>query len=185
VLLACALLPALGGCASKTVRAAAPAAPVPTEAMRPMTTAPDTDAAPPTVTPAAPPTLPVAATPTPPPVAIPPAKPAAPRRATSEQASGDTDVQPNRPAAPQISPQLSPSDQATYQRRTNDDISAAEGNLQQTEGKQLSAVQTDLAAKIRSFLSQSRDASKDGDWARAQNLAQKARLLSVELINSL
>jgi hypothetical protein len=38
--------------------------------------------------------------------------------------------------------------------------------------------------KIRSFLSQSRDASKDGDWARAQNLAQKARLLSNELINS-
>ncbi|HXX18615.1 MAG TPA: hypothetical protein VEJ46_04375 [Candidatus Acidoferrum sp.] len=185
VLLACAFLPALSGCASKTVRAAAPAAPIPTEAVRPMTTAPDTDAAPPTEAPAAPPTLPVASTPTPPPVAISPAKPSAPRRAPSEQASGDTEAQANRPPAPQISPQLSPGDQAAYERRTNDDISAAEGNLQQTQGKQLNAAQTDLAAKIRSFLSQSRDASKDGDWARAQNLAQKARLLSVELINSL
>ena len=52
-------------------------------------------------------------------------------------------------------------------------------------GKALSAAQQDLAEKIRSFLAQSRDASKGGDWARAQNLSQKARLLSVELINSL
>jgi hypothetical protein len=63
-------------------------------------------------------------------------------------------------------------------------MSAAERNLAQVAGKQLSAGQQDLAEKIRSFLSQSRDASKSGDWARALNLAQKARLLSVELVNS-
>jgi hypothetical protein len=57
--------------------------------------------------------------------------------------------------------------------------------LAQANGKQLSAGQQDLEEKIRSFLVQSRDASKSGDWARAQNLAQKARLLSVELVNSL
>jgi len=34
-------------------------------------------------------------------------------------------------------------------------------------------------------VSQSQDASKAGDWARAQNLAQKARVLSVELVDSL
>jgi hypothetical protein len=154
--------------------------------MRPMTTAPDTDAAPPpenATTP--PPALPVAATPAPPPVSIPPAKPTAPRRPAAEQTSADTEAQPSRPPAPQISPQLSPNDQAAYQRKTGEDISVAESNLQQTDGKQLSAAQTDLAEKIRSFLAQSRDASKDGDWTRAQNLAQKARLLSVELINSL
>jgi len=187
LLLAGALLPALGGCAEKTVHASVPAAPVPTEeAMRPMTTAPDTDAAPPPENAATPPpALPVAATPAPPPVTIPATKPSAPRRPVTEQASADTEAQPPRPPAPQISPQLSPDDQATYQHKTGDDISVAENNLQQTNGKQLNAAQTDLAEKIRSFLSQSRDASKDGDWARAQNLAQKARLLSVELINSL
>lgn len=186
VLLACGLLPALGGCARKTVHAAPPAAPVPVEAMRPMTTAPDTDATPPAENAAAqPPTLPVASQPAPPPVAILPAKPAAPRKPPAEQSSADTETQPSRPPAPQISPQLSPGDQATYQRKTGEDISVAEGNLQQTAGKQLNATQMDLTEKIRSFLAQSRDASKDGDWARAQNLAQKARLLSVELINSL
>jgi hypothetical protein len=42
-----------------------------------------------------------------------------------------------------------------------------------------------LVEKIRSFLGQSRDAGKGGDWVRAQNLSQKARLLSAELIASL
>lgn len=80
---------------------------------------------------------------------------------------------------------LTHEDAETYQRKTSDDISVAESNLQQTNGKPLNAAQTDLAEKIRSFVAQSRDAMKDGDWARAQNLAQKARLLSVELLNSL
>ena len=49
----------------------------------------------------------------------------------------------------------------------------------------MNAAQQDLAGKIRSFTDQARDAGKGGDWTRAQNLAQKARLLSIELINSL
>ncbi len=85
----------------------------------------------------------------------------------------------------QITPELSPGDQASYERKTTDDLAVAEKNLGQANGKQLSAAQQDLVAKITSFASQSRDASKSGDWARAQNLAQKARLLSVELLNSL
>ena len=114
---------------------------------------------------------------------IPPPKPAAPKRPSDQPAESESE-QPAHPPAPQISPQLSPSDQATYQRKTVDDTTAAEKNLQETSGKQLNAAQLDLVGKIRSFLSQSHDASKDGDWARAQNLAQKARLLSDELINS-
>lgn len=64
-------------------------------------------------------------------------------------------------------------------------MSVAENNLQRSADKRLSAAQRDLVEKIQSFLSQSREASKAGDWARAQNLAQKARLLSVELVDSL
>ena len=154
--------------------------------MRPMTTAPDTDAAPPPENATAlPPPLPAAATTAPPPVSIPPAKPAAPRRPAAGQESADNEPQPSRPPAPQISPQLSSDEQEAYQRQTGEDISVAENNLQQTDGKQLNATQTDLADKIRSFLTQSRDAIKDNDWSRAQTLAQKARLLSVELVNSL
>ena len=150
-----------------------------------MNTAPDTDATPPVETAAAAPTLPAASTSPTPPVVIPSTKPVAPHRAAGEQPAAEAAAEPSHPPAPQISPQLSPGDQATYERNTGDDIALAEKNLAQTNGKQLSAAQLDLTEKIRSFLSQSREASKDGDWIRAQNLAQKARLLSVELINSL
>jgi len=185
ILLACGCVPALSGCAEKQVRAAAPAAPVANEAVRPMTTAPDTDAAPPPEQAAvAAPTLPVTPTPAPP-VAIPATKPPAPRKPATEQTPADADTAPSHLPAPRISPQLSPGDEAAYQRKTNEDVSVAVNNLQQTDGKRLNAAQSDLTEKIRSFLQQSRDASKNGDWARAQNLAQKARLLSVELINSL
>lgn len=182
-LLTCAISLAVAGCEKKTVHAAAPAAtPKPAEA-RPMNIAPDTDASPPTEAVAAPPALTTSPAPPPAQVTIPPPKPAAPKRPSDQPAENESE-QPAHPPAPQISPQLSPSDQATYQRKTVDDTTTAEKNLQETSGKQLNAAQLDLVGKIRSFLSQSRDASKDGDWARAQNLAQKARLLSDELINS-
>jgi len=176
----------LTGCNEKKVRAAAPvaSAPAPATTERPMNTAPDTDATPPAEVVAAPPALPAPTTLPPAPVTLVPAKPAPPRRATGEASAESEAEQPSHPPAPQIAPQLSPVDQATYQRKTTDDIGAAERNLQQTSGKQLNAAQQDLVGKIRSFLAQSRDASKDGDWARAQNLAQKARLLSDELIGS-
>lgn len=108
-----------------------------------------------------------------------PPKPPAPHKPAPEQPAAP------KPPAPQISPQMSPGDQASYERKTNEDMSEAEKNLQMATGRQLNASQTDLFGKIRSFLDLSREASKGGDWARAQNLAQKARLLSVELVNSL
>jgi outer membrane biosynthesis protein TonB len=184
-LLACAFTFSAVGCAHKSVHAAAPAAaaPEPAEA-RPMNTAPDTDASPPAEAVATPPAVPTSVAPPPAAVTIQPPKPAAPHRPAEDQPADTESEQPAHPPAPQISPQLSPGDQATYQRKTVDDTATAEKNLQETSGKLLNAAQQDLVGKIRSFLSQSRDASKDGDWARAQNLAQKARLLSNELINS-
>jgi len=186
VLLAiCGAAIGVAGCEDKKVHAAAPVevAPAPAAAERPMSVAPDTDATPPSEAAATPPAVPPAETSPPPAVAIPQPKPAAPRKPAEASAESTTE-QPAHPAAPQITPQLSPTDQAAYLRKTLDDSAEAEKNLQQTSGKQLNAAQQDLVAKIRSFLSQSKDASKDGDWARAQNLAQKARLLSGELIAS-
>jgi hypothetical protein len=120
----------------------------------------------------------------PPPIISPPTKPAPkPQKPAPEPVATAEDHA--RPAAPQISPQLSDDAKANYQRGTAEDIGVAKGNLQQTEGKRLNAQQADLVDKIRSFLDQSSNAAKDGDLARAKNLAQKARLLSVELINSL
>jgi len=185
VLLACGLSFAEPGCSRKTVHAVAPVASTPAPASeRPMPLAPDTNASPPEDAPATAPVIPAATT-TPRPVTIPQTKPApAPHKPSTAQ-SEQTSEQPAHPPAPQISLQISPGDQASYERKANEDISVAERDLQQASGKQLNAAQQDLVEKIRSFLNQSREASKGGDWARAQNLAQKARLLSDELVNSL
>jgi len=147
-----------------------------------MTTAPDTDATPPVETAAAPPALPES--PTPAQMTLPTSKLPSLRRPAPGQAPADAPTEPAHPAAPLISPQLSPDDQAAYQRKTGEDIYVAKKNLQEVSGRQFSAAQQDLVEKINSFLAQSESASKDGDWARARNLAQKARLLSAELIAS-
>lgn len=171
-----------------TARASAPvAAPPQPEAERPMNIAPDTDAAPPKPSELPAPTLPsdtqapsLAA------IAKPKTPPAPPKPATEQPAAAEppADTASHAPV-PQISPQLSPADQQSYERRMTDDINEAEKNLQQANGRQLNAYQQDLVEKTRSFIDQSHDASKGGDWARAQMLAQKARLLSTELVNTL
>jgi hypothetical protein len=148
-----------------------------------MTIAPDTDASPPSES--APVVAPsVAAEEPATPITIPATKAPNPRR-PPEPAVEATVEQPVKKPVPVISPQLSPADQANYEKKTGDDVNVAEKNLQAAQGKQLNASQQDIVDKVRSFVMQARDASKSGDWARAQNLAQKARLLSIELINSL
>ena len=179
----------ISGCNHTTVKAAAPvaAAPAPSTAdSKPITNiAPDTDALPPVETVAPPPT-PVATTAAPLPVESTHTKPPPPpHRQPTESSSDAQPEQPARTPPPQISPQLSPGDQASMRHSTGDDASVAQKNLQQANGKVLSAAQSDLVEKIRSFLSQSDAAGKSGDWSRAQTLAQKARLLSVELVDSL
>jgi hypothetical protein len=90
-----------------------------------------------------------------------------------------------RPTAPQISQQISPADEAVYKQRTESAIAIAEKNLRQAAGKQLNTSQRDMVEKIEAFVSQSREALSGSDWTRAQNLAQKAEVLSTELANSL
>jgi hypothetical protein len=190
ILLASALPFAATGCGHKTVHAAAPASAAPSPAAaapeRPMNTAPDTTAQPPAEAISTPPPVIPAASTAPPAVSVPAKKLPPPRKPSGGQAAPDNGAESaDHPPAPQISPQLSPQDQAAYQRKTDEAVSTAEKNLQQASGKQLNAAQQDLVDKIRGFLADSRNATKAGDLARAQLLAQKASLLSVELINSL
>ncbi len=84
----------------------------------------------------------------------------------------------------QIAPELSAKAEATAVRTTTDDIRVAERNLQVAYGRQLNASQNDLVGKIAGFLSQAHEAIRTGDWVRAQNLAQKAQVLSVQLVKS-
>jgi len=190
VLCLCGIATATVGCAQKSVKAAAPVpvAPAPSLAdSKPLTTiAPDTNATPPPENVPPPPNPSPTITPS---LPVTPArtKPAPPvRKPAPDPGAENASEQPTaRPAAPQISPQISPSDQITFQKKTEDDINVANKNLQQAVGRQLSAAQLDLVEKIQSFVAQSNEASKTGDWARAQNLSQKARLLSNELVESL
>jgi DedD protein len=177
------------GCGEKKVQAAAPVsappAKAPIETPPPSTTAPDTTAMPPVAAQTPAPDIPVSSS-TPPPIVAPAAKPAPkPQKPAPEPEPSSVAEDHARPPAPQISPQLSESDKANYQRGTAEDIEVAKKNLNQAKGKRLNAQQADLTDKIRSFLDQSSNAAKEGDLARAKNLAQKARLLSVELVNSL
>jgi hypothetical protein len=186
-LLACGLSLALSGC-EKTVKASPPvaSAPIPQPAdSKPITNiAPDTTATPPEVAEAPPPAPPPTQA-APLPVTPTRSKPSPPPHKQSAEPQTTESPEQSRPPAPQISPELSPNDQLTYSRKTDEDINLALKNLQQSADKRLSAAQTDLVEKIKSFVSQSQEASKVGDWARAQNLAQKARVLSVELVDSL
>ncbi len=176
-----------GGCLGHKVQAAAPVASAPQpDAARPMNIAPDTDASPPQPAETPAPTVSSDAS-APPLTAIvkPKTPPAPPKPATEQPVSEPNPGASAHAPAPQIFPQLSAADQQSYERRTNDDLATAEKNLQQANGRQLNATQQDLLEKARSFVEQSREAGKGGDWARAQNLAEKARVLSVELVNSL
>jgi hypothetical protein len=166
----------LAGCASKhIVRAAPPSvSSPPPEVTAPM---PVPEAPPPVTTTEEP--APEVPSPAPPPA--PGKRPAAPRRPAPAETAEST---PTKPAPPQISPQLSARDLQATKSSTTGNITAAEQNLQLSNGKQLTPAQKDLTEKIKGFLSQSHEAIMADDWVRAQNLAEKARVLSAELVKS-
>ena len=80
---------------------------------------------------------------------------------------------------------MSPAEEAELKRQTQSAVAEAEANLRRASGRYLNEAQRDLVEKIQSFLAQSREAGEIPDWSRARILAEKARLLSTELVNSL
>jgi type IV secretory pathway VirB10-like protein len=173
----CAVTLGMAGCANKRIVRAAP----------PSVSTPPPEETTPTLTPIAPP--PTETTMEPPPVITPPlplpgpAKapaPPRPRVAPSESA----EPAPPKPVPPQISPQLSARDLESARANTTLNMTTAEKNLHMADGRQLNAAQKDLTDKISGFLAQAHEAIRAGDWVRALNLAEKARVLSDELVKS-
>ncbi len=101
-----------------------------------------------------------------------------------ENSSADSNIS-GKPEAPIIVPELTAEERAAAQQQTAQSIGVAERNLAATRGKNLNAAQTDLASKVRSFISEAHDAAGVSDWIRARDLAKKAQLLSEELAKSL
>ena len=86
-----------------------------------------------------------------------------------------------RPAGAQLSASL-PQDAAIHQQfNTAQLLEATEYNLKSIS-RQLTSDEQAMVRHIRSYVQQSRDATKDGDVQRAYNLALKAHLLSDELV---
>jgi hypothetical protein len=84
------------------------------------------------------------------------------------------------PAAGQISPSLSHDEIAREQATTEQLLQTTEASLNGIK-RQLSADEQAVAAQIRDYVAQSRQATKANDLTRAYNLALKARLLSDDL----
>ncbi|HMD06187.1 MAG TPA: hypothetical protein VKH63_01540 [Candidatus Acidoferrum sp.] len=108
-----------------------------------------------------------------------------PARPHNVSPTANSGVRTEKPDTPQIVPELSTQESASLQRETNQSLAAAERNLAATSGKSLSATQSDLASKVRGFISDARESGRAGDWTRARDLAKKAQVLSEELVGSL
>jgi hypothetical protein len=108
-----------------------------------------------------------------------------PARPRSIAPSQSENARPEKLEAPQIVPDLSAGESASLQRATEESLRIAEHSLSSASGKSLNAAQSDLASKVRSFISNAREAGRAGDWGRARELAQKAQVLSEELAGSL
>jgi hypothetical protein len=86
---------------------------------------------------------------------------------------------------PTIVPQLTPQEAEAAQQQTKTSLNIAERNVGATRGRTLNEQQSDLVSKVRSFVSEAREAAHSGDWMRASNAAKKAQVLSEELAHSL
>lgn len=117
--------------------------------------------------------------------------PGAPKQAVPAQASQAAPTQPAPPAQP--APPKSPATGAGEgqaqiaaqvpwgtAQSTEQLLQTAEGNLRKVT-RQLSDSQQAMLRQARTYITQSRAATQDGDLERAYNLAMKANLLSGEL----
>jgi len=82
----------------------------------------------------------------------------------------------------ELLPQTTTAEQSKQQSEVDQLLAAAEENLKKIAGRQLTADQQDTVSQIKQFMEQSKQAVAAGDTERAHNLAEKAKLLSEELV---
>jgi len=167
----------LSGCAEKQVRVRPWATAI---AVRPHLVA-RLPATPPDLTEIEAPELALESPPLPSPLSISrqPVRPRVPAQPIPEAAGS------NKPLAPSLEPELSAQEVAAARQQINDSVMIAQRNLESAKGRTLNPTQADLTSKVSSFLQESKQAVRDGDWTRARNLAKKAQVLSEELAASL
>lgn len=91
---------------------------------------------------------------------------------------GDTDT---HAGAGQVSPIISHDEAIHGTASTGQLLDSTDTNLRNITKRQLSTDEQSIVAQIHDYITQSRQATKDGDLLRAHNLALKAHLLSDDL----
>jgi hypothetical protein len=81
----------------------------------------------------------------------------------------------------QLTPAVNPAQAKTQRATTASLLAATDANLKRVAGRQLTPAQQSMVNEINTYMQQARAASASADTNRAQTLAYKARLLSVEL----
>jgi hypothetical protein len=109
--------------------------------------------------------------------------PPRPRVPVSQPAEASAPV--TKPQEPIIAPQLSTEETEVARRITQQSLDMAERNLSAAQGRNLNAMQSDLASKVRGFVDDAKQAMGNVDWTRAKILANKAQVLSEELARTL
>jgi hypothetical protein len=82
----------------------------------------------------------------------------------------------------EISPGLSPQQATQKLQATNQLLAATDADLKQIAARQLSDAEQDTLAHIKNYMEQARKAANNGDVQRAYNLANKANLLSADMV---
>jgi len=154
--------------------------PAPPPSIPPTIEKPKVDLPQPQPTPPPPPKPEATIQPTPQPKPQPKRKPT--KKVVPPPAPEETTPQP-KPATPDASINAPMTNQQADRQRqqTSSLIGSAEGNLSNIH-RALNVDEQNMVAQIRSYIAQSRKAMTDGDLERAYNLANKANLLSSELM---
>jgi hypothetical protein len=87
-----------------------------------------------------------------------------------------------REPASQIAPGMTPEEASRQRQNAEQLLGSADGQLKQLEGRPLNDRQQETVGQIHNYLKVARSALKEGDVGRASTLAQKAYLLSDDLV---
>jgi hypothetical protein len=83
-----------------------------------------------------------------------------------------------------IAPEVPTEELQAAQAETRHNLDMVEKNLALAQGKNLNAMQQDIASKVRGFAESAREAMRNRDWMRARNLSSKAEALAEQLVGS-
>lgn len=86
---------------------------------------------------------------------------------------------------PVLSPQLGREDEDRLKQEANGKIQRAEQALQQIDQRKLAKDRQETYATIRSFIASAREALSARDFPKASNLAEKAQILTDDLLRTL